>query len=239
MSNYSDDETPSPRQPNYRFHHPPHHLAIRGGQAYPPPLPGFHHGSSPHGNVNSSTSVAPSSSTAATSIVSSTNIHHYSGYTGDHFQHVMHPASAQSSPYFGPPPPPLLPPDTWSVSPKNAVGRHDSTSSTIYQSSPYFSDAPALRGSGSAGSSESSTTSTTATVCRPVPAKSAFMCFTDAKREEIREKMGPHTKVRLSVMISPDRLLELRLTKSFHRCTFIIKGWARRGSRSRMAKVTS
>jgi len=208
MSNYSDDETPSPRQPNYSFHPPPHQQTIRGGQAYHPPLPGFHNSSLHDGNANSSTNGAPSSSTTATSIVSSTNIHHYSGYSSDHYQHVMHPSSAQSSPYFGPPPPPLMPPDTWTVSPNNAVGRIESlsTSSTIYQSSPYFSDAPALRGSGSAGSSESSTTSTTATVCRPVPAKSAFMCFADAKREEIREKMGPHTKVRLSVMISPNRL---------------------------------
>jgi hypothetical protein len=204
MSNYNDDETlspfsTSPRQPspNYRFHPPPQRQAAQESQTYPPPLTRFHHDSSPHGNINSATA-----STTSTSKVASTKNHHFFGYSIDQYHHVLQSASAQSSPYFGPPPPPLPPLDSWTVSPNNnAAVRNESswTPSTIYQQSPYFSDAPALQGS---GSSESSTTSTNAAVCRPVPAKSAFMCFSDAKSEDIRETMGPDTKVSCPVMIS-------------------------------------
>jgi hypothetical protein len=212
MSKYSDSETPSshstsppsPQQcpfatPNYHLQPPPHQQT---GQAHPPP-PGFYHGSSPHGNANFATSDGLSSFATTTSKVASTNNYPYSGYGIDQYRYVGYPPNVQRSPYFCPPPPPLPPPlpppDFWTVSPNNSVARNESssTSSTIYQHSPYFSDAPALMGTGSGGSSESSTSSTMATVCRPVPAKSAFMCFSDAKSNEIREKMGPHTKVRL------------------------------------------
>ncbi len=194
MSNYSDNEPPSSHAtPNYRLQ----------PQAHPPPLPGFYHGSSPHGNVNFATSAGPTSCATTTSKVASTNNYPFYGYNIDQYHHVGYPPSVQHSPYLCPPPPPLPPPlpppDSWTDSPNNSVARNESssTSSTIYQHSPYFSDAPHLLGSGSGGSSESSTSSVMATVCRPVPAKSSFMCFSDAKSEEIREKMGPHTKVRL------------------------------------------
>lgn len=215
MSNSSDSETSSPcstspqqypfATPNYRLHPPPHRQEGQEGQAYPPPLPGLHNGYSPHGNANSASNFRPSSSTAANSKVASTPNHHFPGFGTDQYHYVMHHACTQTSPYFGPPPPPLMPPlpppGSWTVTPNAAVTRNKS-SSTIYQQSHYFSDAPALLGTCSGGSSESSTTSTTATACRPAPAKSAFMCFSDAKSEDIREKMGPHTKVRCSVKIS-------------------------------------
>lgn len=193
MSNYSDSETPSSHATSKYRLQPPPHQQVQRGQAHPPPLPGFYHGSSPHANVNFATSVGPTSSATTTSKVASTNNYPFYGYSIDQYHHVH-------SPYFCPPPPPLPPPlpppDSWTVSPNNSVARNESssTSSTIYQHSPYFSDAPHLLGSGSGGSSESSTSSTMATVCRPVPAKSAFMCFSEAKSKAIREKMGPHTK---------------------------------------------
>lgn len=218
MSNSSDSETSSqystsPQQypfatPNYRLH-PPSHL--QEGQAYPPPLPGFCNGTSPHGNANSATNFRPSSSTATNSNVTSTTNIHFSGFGIDQYRYVMHPACTQTSPYFGLPPPPLMPPlpppGSWTVTPNDAVTRNKS-SSTIYQQSPYFSDAPTLLGTCSGGSSESSTTPTTATACRPVPAKSAFMCFSDAKSENIQEKMGPHSKVRFSIIISSYLVLD-------------------------------
>jgi len=88
-----------------------------------------------------------------------------------------------TSPYFSRPPP--LPPATGAltVSP-NDHPREDSNSARIYRNSPYFSEAPNLD-TGS-GSSESSTSS----ISRPVPAKSAFMCFSSVKGKEISDKNG-------------------------------------------------
>lgn len=64
-----------------------------------------------------------------------------------------------------------------------------------YRKSSYFSEAPALDAYSSlstSGSSESSTTSTNAQ--RPLPAKSAFMCFSEARREGITLKLGAKSK---------------------------------------------
>ena len=106
----------------------------------------------------------------------------------------------RKSPYFSPPPP--LPPvpaardpsaTTLTVSPND---RHQSSSTTIYQQSPYLSEAPALGvGSGSSESSTASTTTTSTSVTttnntRPVPARSAFMCFSQAKGEAIKARKG-------------------------------------------------
>ena len=74
------------------------------------------------------------------------------------------------------------------------------SSTTIYQQSPYLSEAPALGvGSGSSESSTASTTTTSTSVTmtnntRPVPARSAFMCFSQAKGEAIKARKGKGSK---------------------------------------------
>lgn len=108
-------------------------------------------------------------------------------YGSEMFNQIMS-ANARNNPYYNPPPPlpkvaaaPSLP-----ISPNEP-----SESSKIYQGSPYLSEAPAL-GTGS-GSSESSASTTS--VNRPVPARSAFMCFSDAKGKEISKAKGAGGKV--------------------------------------------
>ena len=112
----------------------------------------------------------------------------------------------RKSPYFSPPSP--LPPvaaardpspaaTTLTVSPND---RRESSSITIYKQSPYLSEAPALGvGSGSSESSTASTTTTSTSVTttnntRPVPARSAFMCFSQAKGEAIKARKGKGSK---------------------------------------------
>ena len=141
-----------------------------------------------------------------------TAIRDYYGSSSESYNQEILPAAntlancTRKSPYFSPPPP--LPPvpaardpspaaATLTVSPND---RCESSSKTIYQQSPYSSEAPAL-GAGS-GSSESSTASTTATSTsatttnntRPVPARSAFMCFSQAKGEAIKARKGKGSK---------------------------------------------
>lgn len=88
----------------------------------------------------------------------------------------------KTTPHFGQPPPLPSVPGTLMVSPNDP--RQPPTPKTLYQNSPYYSEAPDLNtGSGSSESSSSSTN-------RPVPARSAFMCFSEAKGKEISEKNG-------------------------------------------------
>jgi len=90
----------------------------------------------------------------------------------------------RDSPYFTQPPlPPLQNP---AVSP-NDEPRKDSTSAIVYQNSPYFSEAPNL--DTVTGSSESSSSSA-GVANRPVPAKSAFMCFSEANGQAISDRIG-------------------------------------------------
>jgi len=100
------------------------------------------------------------------------------------FNQVLVSAHTRSSPYFSPPPP--LPPvrtaPALTVSPQEVRQEE----SVIYRNSPYVSEAPSLEAG--SGSSESGTSSTT--VNRLVPAKSAFMCFSEVNGKEIVEKMG-------------------------------------------------
>ena len=105
----------------------------------------------------------------------------------DHYQNessaYAQPADMCQSPTSNDHPPPLPPVAALAVTPAGQSPR-DPTN-TIYHNSPYYSEAPNL-GTGS-GSSESSTS--TADTSRPVPAKSAFMCFSEAKGKEISVKM--------------------------------------------------
>lgn len=67
----------------------------------------------------------------------------------------------------------------------------------IYRRSQYFSEAPPIapiEGLSSV-SSESTTTSTYNPESRPVPARSAFIMFSEATREEIMRRAGPNGKV--------------------------------------------
>jgi hypothetical protein len=60
--------------------------------------------------------------------------------------------------------------------------------STIYRNSSNVSDAPGL--------STSASSESTMSMDRPAPAKSAFMCFSEAKRSEILRMVGPEGMVR-------------------------------------------
>ena len=141
-----------------------------------------------------------------------TAIRDYYGRNSELYNQEILPAAntlancTRKSPYFSPPPP--LPPVPAARDPSKAAtltvspnDRHESSSKTIYQQSPYSSEAPAL-GAGS-GSSESSTASTTTSTftsatttnnTRPVPARSAFMCFSQAKGEAIKARKGKGSK---------------------------------------------
>ena len=98
------------------------------------------------------------------------------------------------------PPPPLpavaeaAPAPSLTASPNK--NNHNRQVNTIYQQSPYFSEAPGI-GTRSSGSSESSSASTTA---RPIPARSAFMCFSEARGNEIAAK-GAGSKVRVVIVV--------------------------------------
>lgn len=73
----------------------------------------------------------------------------------------------------------------------------------IYRKSPYFSEAPSISHvdglNSTSGSSESSTMSTYHASGRPVPARSAFMMFSDAKRGEIVRMAETNGKVRVCI----------------------------------------
>lgn len=75
----------------------------------------------------------------------------------------------------------------------------------IYRRSQYFSEAPSiapLEGLSSvSGSSESSTTSAYQSTDRPIPARSAFQMFSEAKRGDIMRLTGPNGKVRFALFI--------------------------------------
>lgn len=98
------------------------------------------------------------------------------------------------SPYFSPSPPPLppVPAETASAQQPPAESLQVSPgqeAKAIYQKSPYFSEAPSLGlGDGGGGSSESTASTTISTdVHVPLPPKSAFMCFSEAKGNEIAQ----------------------------------------------------
>ena len=99
------------------------------------------------------------------------------------------------------PPPPLpavaeaAPAPSLTASPNK--NNHNRQVNTIYQQSPYFSEAPGI-GTRSSGSSESSSASTT--TARPIPARSAFMCFSEARGNEIVAK-GAGSKVRVVIVV--------------------------------------
>jgi len=95
-------------------------------------------------------------------------------------------STRKSSPYFSPPPP-LPQVLALAISPNDPTCQEDSTSAIVYRNSPYFSEAPNLD-TGS-GSSESSTSSTAVTN-RPVPAKSAFMCFSEVSGKALFDRTG-------------------------------------------------
>ena len=87
-----------------------------------------------------------------------------------------------------PPPLPPAPAETASVQLPQAESLQVSPgpeAKTIYQKSPYFSEAPPLQGGGSSESTASTTISTDVHV--PLPPKSAFMCFSEAKGNEIAQ----------------------------------------------------
>jgi len=161
--------------------------------------------SSPSGNTNNHINTLGLYTT-------STAIRHYYERNSELYNQEILPAAntlancTRKSPYFSPPPP--LPPvaaardpspaaTTLTVSPND---RRESSSTTIYQQSPYLSEAPALGvGSGSSESSTASTTTTSTSVTttnntRPVPARSAFMCFSQAKGEAIKARKGKGSK---------------------------------------------
>ena len=92
------------------------------------------------------------------------------------------------SPYFSPSPPPLppVPAEAATAQPPSSAAALKDEAKTIYQKSPYFSEAPSL---GDSGGSSESTASTTISmdVHVPLPPKSAFMCFSEAKGNEIAQ----------------------------------------------------
>ena len=91
------------------------------------------------------------------------------------------------SPYFSPSPPPLppVPAEAASAQPPSSAAALKDEAKTIYQKSPYFSEAPPLGDGGSSESTASTTISTDVHV--PLPPKSAFMCFSEAKGNEIAQ----------------------------------------------------
>eukprot|EP00578_Thalassiosira_sp_NH16_P005534 CAMPEP_0181134738 /NCGR_PEP_ID=MMETSP1071-20121207/32250_1 /TAXON_ID=35127 /ORGANISM="Thalassiosira sp., Strain NH16" /LENGTH=401 /DNA_ID=CAMNT_0023221281 /DNA_START=131 /DNA_END=1337 /DNA_ORIENTATION=- len=120
---------------------------------------------------------------ALTPTVASMNQHYYGSGL---FKHVPQSANApKNSPYFSPLPAASVLP----ASPEDRQGPPKA-----YRNSPYFSHEkdfvePPTLDTGS-GSSESSTSTT---VNRP-PAKSAFMCFSEARGDEISAKKGAGSK---------------------------------------------
>ena len=114
------------------------------------------------------------------------------------YNQVMPPSNTWKS--FNPPPPlpavaEAAPAPSLTASPNN--NNNNRQVNTIYQQSPYFSEAPGI-GTRSSGSSESSSASTTA--ARPIPARSAFMCFSEARGNEIAAK-GAGSKVRVVIVV--------------------------------------
>ena len=114
-----------------------------------------------------------------------TTNHHY--YATDPPAQVL--PSLRKSPYFGGHLPPLPPTQALTVSPAD----HQEQSTKIYQYSPYFSEAPSL--DNGSGSSESTASTSSGKNSRPVPAKSSFMCFSEARKNEITARMGSTSRV--------------------------------------------
>lgn len=128
------------------------------------------------------------------------NRHHYNSGPFERHSIMMPPASVRN-PSYTPQMPSVL--AYWTGTPNDAALQDRSSLSppsfATSQSGPYFSDAPFLLGAGS-GSSEYSSESSSlaaATKSRPVPAKSAFMCFCEAKGAEIstRNAVSSYSKL--------------------------------------------
>lgn len=121
---------------------------------------------------------------------------------------VIPPASARDDPFRDPQMPPAR--ASWTGAPDDAPLRERPSSSppsfATFRGGPYFSEAPSLlvAGSGSSESSSASSTSAAAASGRPVPAKSAFMCFCEAKGTEIynRTEVSPIRPLCVSVMMT-------------------------------------
>lgn len=105
----------------------------------------------------------------------------------------------------------ILPGDSSSVN-----ERHNPT----FRNSPYLSVAPTIdhrmEGLFASGSSESSTMSTNPN--RPAPAKSAFMCFSFAKREETMKRVGTSEGVSAHLDYSLCVMVEIQPTDVYFEC---------------------
>ena len=114
---------------------------------------------------------------------------HYRNGPFERRRGMIPPASARDDPFCSMRMPSAQ--ASWTGTPNDALFRERSSSSpssfATHRGGTYFSEAPSLlvAGSGSSESSSASSTSAAAASSRPVPARSAFMCFCEAKGTEI------------------------------------------------------
>ena len=215
MSYYPDGHSPGSYSPSGQYQYPyaAYAYATPGQHSYPPhppPLPGsavppvvHHHGVGSHGSTSPEDGSAKGNAQAepkgegddgesgktAGEYATPTTVNPHYYYGSQAYVHVL-PESALQAPYYGPAPP--LPPVPASKVSPGDLGAE--SAAAVYRHSPYYSDAPNL-GAGS-GSSESTASSGAASAGgRPVPARSAFMCFSQAKGKEIAQRAGAEGKV--------------------------------------------
>jgi hypothetical protein len=185
-----------------------------GGQAIPPPRPGEgFQGFAPHSHVRSpakggsfanedakkaalprrcddddaSLSQANSLGLDFADSSPTVNRHHYNGGPFERHSVTIPPSSLRNSLCTSQMPSVY---GSWTGTPNDAIFQERSSLSPpsveIGENGPYYRDAPSLLGAGSGSSeySSASSSSVAATKSRPVPAKSAFMCFCEAKGTE-------------------------------------------------------
>merc|ERR1719253_1008682 len=197
-----------PGQHNFSYHPTPMLQPSHDQNLFPSPQPltlargtQYHHGFMPHCNSNDGKAADLSTRDEDSTSLLGKNL--LSSYSPPTFAKNETPSSAQVPPPALPAPPtsvitrdspyfshPSLPPlSNPTVSPY-VDPRKDpaSASAIVYQNSPYFSEAPNLDTT-ITGSSESSGSSASAT-SRPVPARSAFMCFAEANGQAISDRIG-------------------------------------------------
>jgi len=134
---------------------------------------------------------------------------------------------------------PIFPPTNHSM-PYPTNSKINERHTAIYRNSPHFSVAPTIdyrmEGLFASGSSESSTTSTNPN--RPAPAKSAFMCFSFAKREEMMKRVGSSGGVRALVDYSLRVIVEIQPYRYIYTLNdFFLVGRSRQGTCQGMAQT--
>lgn len=187
--------------------------------------------SSSHGNTRSPSNFADASPTPSRN--------RYRSGPYERRRGMIPPASARDNPSCGPRMPSAR--ASWTGTPDDALLRERSSSSppsfATYRGGPYFCEAPSLlvAGSGSSESSSASSTSAAAASGRPVPAKSAFMCFCEAKGAEISDR----TEVSPVRPLCGFRYDDYRYTLTRKNIVYTGKGRLRRGCSRGMAKFAT